>query len=455
IEIKMIKEESQYIDLFDGNLGATWDPEKNTNIKYSLDTVDASGVPLPDDEKTNAFVDKISRRIDYIFLGSHFSTSDVKEKNIIFDEPINNTMVSDHYGVFAEIGISRMVKESPDKSATGQTNESKTEYLPIASYDTDAGFGYGAKAFFLNTLNHNESFDLVLFNSTKGERWYRALFSYPDFELRQGKIYPMAFDLLVDYDKWIKNSFFGIGNFSRFDNREYYSREPIEITLTFSRGWSQHSIGSIALRLRSIRNFNYSDTSALLTLSSSLNTETAKTFGIVLSYRYDSRNSYVNPSRGFVLLSEFEYAPKIAFANVDYQRIGLWFQNYTTLFYPTTIFATRIGVQQVNGNNLPIQVLLPIGGNQTLRGSPQDRFLDKASALINLELRFPLVGRLGAITGLDAGKVWQSLSSVDLKRWQSNPTFGLRFFMDTFVVRLDVGLGKETTGFYLNFGHLF
>ncbi|MDD8019508.1 MAG: hypothetical protein PHP42_14135, partial [Bacteroidota bacterium] len=42
IEIKMIKEESQYIDLFDGNLGATWDPEKNTNIKYSLDTVDAS-----------------------------------------------------------------------------------------------------------------------------------------------------------------------------------------------------------------------------------------------------------------------------------------------------------------------------------------------------------------------------------------------------------------------------
>jgi hypothetical protein len=27
--------------------------------------------------------------------------------------------------------------------------------------------------------------------------------------------------------------------------------------------------------------------------------------------------------------------------------------------------------------------------------------------------------------------------------------------MDTFVVRMDVGVGSETVGFYLNFGHLF
>jgi hypothetical protein len=36
-----------------------------------------------------------------------------------------------------------------------------------------------------------------------------------------------------------------------------------------------------------------------------------------------------------------------------------------------------------------------------------------------------------------------------------NSLVGLRFSMDTFVVRADLGFGKETTGFYLNFGHLF
>jgi hypothetical protein len=40
-------------------------------------------------------------------------------------------------------------------------------------------------------------------------------------------------------------------------------------------------------------------------------------------------------------------------------------------------------------------------------------------------------------------------------RAPSDPVFGLRLYMDTFVVRLDAGLGKETTGFFLNFGQLF
>jgi hypothetical protein len=32
---------------------------------------------------------------------------------------------------------------------------------------------------------------------------------------------------------------------------------------------------------------------------------------------------------------------------------------------------------------------------------------------------------------------------------------GLRFYMNTFVVRCDVGFGKETTGLYFNFGQVF
>ncbi len=71
--------------------------------------------------------------------------------------------------------------------------------------------GYGIKSFFLNYLQTDESFDIVLFNSTKGECWYRAVFSLPDFERRQGTVYPLALDLTIDYDKWIGYNFFGEG----------------------------------------------------------------------------------------------------------------------------------------------------------------------------------------------------------------------------------------------------
>lgn len=87
--------------------------------------------------------------------------------------------------------------------------------MPILMYDSNIGVGYGAKLFLLNQLHHTESFDLTLFSSTKGERWYRFVGSWPDSELRQGKIYPIAADLTIEYDKLIKASFFGIGNGSR------------------------------------------------------------------------------------------------------------------------------------------------------------------------------------------------------------------------------------------------
>ena len=50
--------------------------------------------------------------------------------------------------------------------ADSTQDSAKTELLPILSYDTDAGFGYGLKMFALNYLGNDESFDLTLFNST-------------------------------------------------------------------------------------------------------------------------------------------------------------------------------------------------------------------------------------------------------------------------------------------------
>ena len=72
-----------------------------------------------------------------------------------------------------------------------------------------------------------------------------------------------------------------------------------------------------------------------------------------------------------------------------------------------------------------------------------------------MELRFPVYWRIGGVLGVDAGKVWPSLSAMDLMRWAYNPLAGLRFYMDNFVVRADVGFGSEGTGFYFNFGQLF
>lgn len=458
-EIQSLINEGNFCDTFSKNISSkefTWDARTNSNISFSTQHTDVSGELLDEEGRLSADYDSLPRRIDYIFLNDKFSQDDVIETEIVLDSFIEGVFASDHFGVYSKVNLNRVINESQKEPITlFPLNDKTLEPLPILSYDTDVGFGYGVKAFFLNYLGLNESFDMVLFNSTKGERWYRFVFSIPDFELRQGKVYPFALDLIVDYDKWIKNSFFGIGNNSKFEDREFYTREPLEISLTASRGFSQHFVGQVGLKFKSIRNFNFSDTSKLVYLPPKINSETARYTSLFLNLRYDTRNSFINPSRGLVLQAEVEYATSLDFTNSSFTRLAGTIQHYSVLFYPKTVLALRLNLQGLIGDNLPVQTLLSIGGNNTLRGYPQDRFLDKISAVANAELRFPIFWRFGGIAGVDVGRVWNKFSEINLTQWTMNPNIGLRFYMDTFIVRLDVGFGKEITGFYFNFGHMF
>ena len=329
------------------------------------------------------------------------------------------------------------------------------EPFPILSYDTDAGFGYGVKVIFRNQLGLRESFDLTLFNSTKGERWYRLAVSLPDAEMRQGTTYPIALDVVFDYDKWISNSFFGVGNEASFDQREFYTKEPLDLSLTVSRGFSPVMIAGAGIRFKAVRNFGFSDTSRLATLPPDLNAGRVSYTSLFVSARYDSRNSTISPTGGLVLQGDVEVAPGFLPGNISFARYGFAVQHYRPVIWASTSLAVRFILQSLTGENLPVQVLLPVGGNATLRGFTQDRYIDYVSAVLNAEVRFPIYRRLGGVLGLDAGKVWDTLGAFNFSGWAMNPTIGLRFTMETFVVRVDVGLGNETTGFFFNFGQLF
>lgn len=331
---------------------------------------------------------------------------------------------------------------------------SEIEALPIVSYDTDAGFGYGAKVFFLNPLQKNESFDIILFNSTKGERWYRFVASYPDFELRQATVYPFSIDLTIDYDKWISNSFFGIGNDSRFIDKETYTREPLECSVTAGRGITPLFVVQMGFRYRSIRNYNFAQNSTLKNILPVMNSLTATMNSLLLNARYDSRNSFISPSSGFVVSGEMEYAPIVFGSKTRFTKFSSHLQYYKKVI-GSTIVAGRMILVSLHGTDLPVQSLISVGGTNTLRGIPQDRYLDRSAVVCNLESRIPIIWRFGGVIGVDAGRVWNSLTNVSVNNWSVNYVGGLRLYMDTFVARLDIGVSRETFGFYLNFGELF
>jgi outer membrane protein assembly factor BamA len=326
--------------------------------------------------------------------------------------------------------------------------------MPIISYDSDVGLGLGAKCFFLNQLGISESFDIVVFGSTLGERWVRFVFSYPDYELRQGKVYPLSIDLIADYDVYMKNNFFGIGPLSRYSSMEIYRREPLDLSLVFGKGISSELVVQGGIRYGNIRNRNFDQSGYLISLPPDLNQSTTYFTSLFANIRNDTRNSFIDPSQGYVFQFDAEYSPDISLSNVSFGKLGLQIMGFYELFEPKYVLAGRFWLQSLMGSNLPVQVLLSLGGNRTLRGYSQDRFLGTTSILSNLEFRFPIFWRFSGIVGLDAGSVAIKGYGLD-NNIVLNSVAGLRFAFDTFIVRLDVGFSQENTGFYLNFGHVF
>ncbi|MDW7761757.1 MAG: BamA/TamA family outer membrane protein [Acidobacteriota bacterium] len=326
---------------------------------------------------------------------------------------------------------------------------------PILFYDTDAGLGYGGRIFLRSALRFTESFDLLVYHTDKGDRRIRFAASWPDAELRRGKTYPFAFDLLYDFEKTAETAFFGVGGGSKFEDREFYVREPSEISAVFSHGLSARTHVRFGWRYRSVVNSEFSPDSHLAVRPPASNASKAAWPSYFVGFVYDSRNSVIHPSGGIFANVEIDRAPGLEGESISFVKLGARFRYFKVLLQPRTILAVRIWGQTLFGTNLPVQTLLTLGGRDTLRGSARFRFLDQTFLLLNTELRIPVYRRIGAILGLDAGRVWASPGKIDGRGWTVNPVFGLRFIADDFVVRADVGLGRDGTGLYLTAGHMF
>ncbi len=332
--------------------------------------------------------------------------------------------------------------------------------FPIVMYDTDIGFGYGGKGRVVNLFRRNESLDLILFNSTKGERWYVFSFSIPDTEIRQGKRYGLSFDLRAEYDKYVKYYFYGTGPDSvklADDLNSYASYLKEELALTFGRGFSPVFVVEAAYVLRQYKTFNVAPDRPY----TSLLTAEGKKFSpyLSLTLRYDTSDSQIHPTRGVRFLFENDLAgPAVANHVGTYYRLTLDLRSYNRVLFPKTVLAVRGLVQQVTGSNIPLWDLSTLGGGSTMsamRGFSLNRFMDKGKFLAAAELRFPIWKRIGGNVFGEGGLVWPSWRGIVLKKAVFDAGAGLRYYLANFVVRADVGFSREGMGLYFNFGHLF
>jgi outer membrane protein assembly factor BamA len=330
-------------------------------------------------------------------------------------------------------------------------NEKSLSVFPILMYDTDIGVGYGGKAKFVNYLSKKESFDFIVFNSSKGERWYVFTFSIPDIEIRQGKRYPFSFDLIAEY------YFYGMGPASEKGNQTIFTFEKKELQLTLGRGFSPRLVMEGSYIFKSVRYFDIAkDKSFTETLE-----EVGEQFSpfVSLVIRYDTSDSQIHPKKGFRFLFQNDFAAKaLGNKNVRYYRYTLDFRKYTLLFGRNDVLAFRTLIQKIEGRGIPLFELSVLGGASTMnamRGYKLNRFNDKGKFLLNVEYRFPVWKKLGGNIFVDGGSVWPSWSKINFHKVAVDIGWGLRYYLQNFVVRFDMGVSKEGVGICFRFDHIF
>jgi outer membrane protein assembly complex protein YaeT len=190
----------------------------------------------------------------------------------------------------------------------------------------------------------------------------------------------------------------------------------------------------------------------------------------------DSRDDPIMPSRGQLRLLNLEVSAHVIGSKSPY--IKGFAQQFLYFSLPKKmvgVVGLRLGIGQTYREDrdalLPITERFFAGGANTLRGFGLDQASPKAPngtpvggnvlALLNLELRFPIKGKLGGVVFSDNGTVYRRIQIIRLLNWRYNLGFGFRYDTPLGPLRVDWGFkidlrpGEPRSRVHVSLGHAF
>lgn len=182
------------------------------------------------------------------------------------------------------------------------------------------------------------------------------------------------------------------------------------------------------------------------------------TAGAGLMIRFDQRASNMTPTDNHFLELSFLANPSWLGSTDPYASWKLDARKYLNLSgdgRSVLAFQTRM---RFTSGTPSFSEMSMLGGDQINRGYYQGRFRDQNAAEVQAELRQNVFGRFGFTLFTATGEVWDRFADFSMANFKWTAGAGFRFNInkdDPTNIRVDVGFGKDTGGFYLQFGEAF
>lgn len=151
-------------------------------------------------------------------------------------------------------------------------------------------------------------------------------------------------------------------------------------------------------------------------------------------------------------------------SSADYQNYGAEVKFFDPIGGARYLSVFRFACNQTVGDRVPFLEQSILGGETTLRGYGQNRFIDKSYMLLNLEERirlfrwevFNVKADWEVAPFIDLGSVMKNLAKAKPTSFEFNPGLGIRAVVrPNLVGRIDVGVGRDGPAVFAGLGYPF
>ena len=322
--------------------------------------------------------------------------------------------------------------------------------------------GTSGIVYYRRLLTADESYTFYASHSTQNQASYTV--NYSNFHLVQQRY---LFDGKLEYNNDRTARFFGLGATSREQDETNYTLREVHGRFTLGR-WVLPALAvALTERVRYVTIGRGVETS-LPFLQDVFRGVPGAEGGLIWAHRlaltYDTRNARETPTQGGLAQLFVEVANRALGSHTSFVRYGLEGRLVWPLVAQRLVTVTRGLFEQVEGQALPFFELSALGGETTLRGFGENRFLDRGRILFNVEERL----RLFTVTYHDvrtafelalfaeAGRVFHTVTALSFRKVQTVAGVGVRLVVfSQLVAKIDVGFGSAGVAIFSGLDYPF
>lgn len=175
-----------------------------------------------------------------------------------------------------------------------------------------------------------------------------------------------------------------------------------------------------------------------------------------LAASYDNRDNIFYPNSGLYLQANLNWNDHFFGSDYDFLSLQFDLRNYHRVGDDQVLAVQALA--ETNTGDVPFYRLARLGGDSLLRGFYNGRFRDMNLVAFQVEYRFPVWKRLGAVVFGAMGSLANRFRDISFDNLKYSAGFGLRFKIipkENANLRVDLAFGPGTYGIYFKAGESF